>query len=70
MPWADRLTGADGLDFDEVARLHAALPSNVPIIIQDTKPDEVEPVRDLLLAATRGSSSDERPEQAGTDLPS
>jgi len=55
--WHDRLAGAPGLDFDHIARLHAGLPSPVPIIIQDTEPDEAAAARDLLLAAGRAESN-------------
>jgi sugar phosphate isomerase/epimerase len=49
--WTERLAGAPGLDFAEIFELHRQLPVAVPVIIQDTEPDEVAAVRDLLLAA-------------------
>ena len=49
--WTERLAGTPGLDFAEIFRLHRQLPTQVPVIIQDTEPDEVSAVRDLLLAA-------------------
>lgn len=49
--WTERLSGAAGLDFQEIFALHRQLPTRVPVIIQDTEPGEVAAVRDLLLAA-------------------
>jgi hypothetical protein len=49
------LTGTPGLDFAEIFRLHRQLPKNVPVIIQDTEPNEVAAVRDLLQAAAAGA---------------
>ncbi len=39
--WGDRLAGADGLDFAFLAQLRRGLPVQVPLIIQDTTPDQV-----------------------------
>ena len=49
--WTERLAGTPGLDFAEIFGLHRRLPTEVPVIIQDTQPDEVSAVRDLLLGA-------------------
>lgn len=51
IPWHERLAGAPGLEFDHIARLHAGLPTPVPVIIQDIAADEAAAARDLLLAA-------------------
>ena len=53
--WTERLAGTPGLDFAEIFRLHRQLPTNVPVIIQDTEPNEVAAVRDLLQAAAAGA---------------
>lgn len=56
--WTERLVGgAEGLDFDLVARLHARLPRPVPIIIQDTLPGEASAARALVLAASERAGS-------------
>ncbi len=39
--WGDRLAGGDGLDFAFLAQLRRGLPVEVPLIIQDTTPDQV-----------------------------
>jgi hypothetical protein len=49
--WTERLAGTPGLDFAEIFDLHRQLPVNVPVIIQDTAPDEAAAARDLLLSA-------------------
>jgi sugar phosphate isomerase/epimerase len=49
--WGERLDGAVGLDFSHVMRLCGRLPNPVPVIIQDTTPEQVDAVVDLLRAA-------------------
>lgn len=53
VPWAERLSGADGIDFALVTELHSRLPSPVPMIVQDATPEQMAGVRRIL----RGGSS-------------
>lgn len=48
LPWGDRLQGAGGLDFEHIMRRRSELPAAVPVIIQDTSPEEVGRVAKLL----------------------
>lgn len=43
--------GAGGLDYELIARLHQQYTPDVPVIIQDARPDDVRRVADLLTAA-------------------
>lgn len=43
--------GAGGLDYELIARLHRQYTPDVPVIIQDARPDDVRRVADLLTAA-------------------
>jgi len=47
-PWSDTLLGRLGVDYHLVTRLWDALPSPVPLIIQDATEDELPRVRDWL----------------------
>jgi sugar phosphate isomerase/epimerase len=46
--WDDRVSGADGLDFDLVRALHAHLPHPVPVIIQDAGVANMRAVKALV----------------------
>ncbi|MGO1768344.1 MAG: sugar phosphate isomerase/epimerase family protein [Microbacterium sp.] len=48
VPWGSRLGGAQGIDFGLVRQLHAELPHDVPIIIQDATPEQLPGVRALV----------------------
>ena len=54
VPWRDRLRGVPGLDFTHIMRLRDALPEPVPVLVQDSTPDQVDQVCDLLRAAHAG----------------
>lgn len=43
--------GAGGLDYELIARLHRQYTPDVPVIIQDARPDDVRRVADLLTVA-------------------
>ena len=47
--WTDTLVGRPGVDYQLVSRMYAALPTPVPLIIQDTTEAELPRVRDWLL---------------------
>ncbi len=51
VPWERRLAGSPGLDFGLVRRLHAELPHEVPVIIQDATPAQLPGVRALVEGA-------------------
>lgn len=54
VPWGRRLAGdRSGLDFGLLAELRSRLPRTVPLIIQDTAPDEVAAAVSMLRDAAR-----------------